>query len=125
MNKEVFYSDLKKINECSFIRYVLGGETTICLHLVAIVKLEEIHTDHIDNINGQLFKLIFHNITNLKIEGKEADNYFLLESKIEKDYIYLKYKGSNYIGSNSTLVISFNYKQFEVIDCGLISGAEA
>ena len=125
MNKENFYSDLKNINECSFIRYILGGETTICLQLVAKVELEEIHLDHIDNINGQLFKIVFHNISNLSIEGSEADNYLLLESKIEKDYIFLKYKGSNYIGKNTILSISFNYKQYEVIDCGLISGAEA
>lgn len=125
MKKEDFYKDISKINSCSFIRYFLGGETTICLHLVALVDLEEIGHDHLDNINGQIFKIIFHNISNLDIKGQEADNYNLLESKYEKDYIYLKYKGNNYIGDNSNLEISFNYKQYEVIDCGLISGADA
>lgn len=125
MNKEDFYNNLKVINDCSFIRYILGGETTICLQVISIVELSEIEHDHIDNINGRLFKIVFHNISNLKISGEEADNYSLLESKIEKDYIYLKYHGNNYIGKNSILEISFNYKQYEVIDCGLISGPDA
>ena len=125
MNKEDFYNDLKVINDCSFIKYILGGETTICLQVISIVELEEIEHDHEDNINGKLFKIVFHNISNLHIEGSEADNYTLLESKIEKDSIYLKYHGSNYIGKNTQLILSFNYKQYEVIDCGLISGPDA
>lgn len=125
MNKEDFYNDLKVINDCSFIKYILGGETTICLQVISIVELEEIEHDHVDNINGKLFKIVFHNISNLKIDGEEADNYTLLESIIETNSIYLKYFGSNYIGKNSQLTISFNYKQYEVIDCGLISGPDA
>ena len=66
--------------------------------------------------------MIFLNILYLE---KESDNYYFVESKIEENNIYWKYKGFSYTSKVSDLIISFNYSSYTINEIKNIEGPDS
>lgn len=131
MNKVDLDQDLSLLKECELVRYSLK-ENNLTLMVVADCE-EDLEHDHsheeeeehdccCEGLNGHLFLLHFHGVTNFKAEGEECDNYVLKEAQIGENVLLLSYDGFNLFEPDSMLRIAFSFAGYEVEDGGKIEG---
>lgn len=82
---------------------------------------EDCHDDH-ENLNGHLYKIVFNNYSNLKVEGDECDLYRYINSIMEENFIQLKFHGINLTEPENNFLIQFSFDKYKIIDCGKIKG---
>lgn len=121
MNEEDLQRDITLLDKFELVRFTLD-KNSLSLLLVADSTKDEQCLDEededddccLEGLNGSLYKITFIDITDVKVIGEEADNYVLLEKRITPSSIYLKYEGRNLIDDDTTLSISFNYREYKV-----------
>ena len=113
--------NLSLIDDCELIR-IKNDKISSSFILTFIMKIDEdeIVENKEDNINGRLIKVCFQNVKDLIVDGEESDNYTLLESKYNKNKIYLYYRGHNFSTNESKLKFSFEFSSYTVENLGLI-----
>lgn len=84
---------------------------------------EEDHDDH-DNLNGHLYKIVFHGVSDFSFTGNECDLYRHTSSKVENNHIHLEYLGTNLIGPEEDVSIDFSFLYYQIVDCGKIHGPD-
>lgn len=118
-------NELEQIKEMDFVRWELNDSSISFL----LIKDEHKHTHEEEeecccHINGHLFKYNFLNISNIKIEGEECDNYKIIDLKCTSDSLSIFMHGYNYIEENSDVSISFNFQKYTIEDLGNIKEAD-
>ncbi len=89
----------------------------------AVEEEEEDHDDH-DNLNGHLYKIVFHGVTGFQCIGEESDLYRHKASKIENNHIHLEYLGTNLSEPEQDIEIDFSFGFYQIVDCGKIHGPD-
>ena len=84
---------------------------------------EEEEDDH-DNLNGHLYKIVFHGVNDFHFEGEEADLYRHKSSRIESNHIHLEYLGTNLSEPEVEIQMDFSFSFYQIVDCGKIHGPE-
>lgn len=119
-------NELEQIKEMDFVRWELNDSSISFL----LIKDEHKHTHEEEeeecccHINGHLFKYHFFNISDIKIEGEECDNYKTIDLKCTSDSLSIFMHGYNYIEENSDVSISFNFQNYTIEDLGDIKEAD-
>ena len=127
MTTDQIENDLSLIKNMEFVRYVLIGEDTLDLQLVAEDGSVDAGGEYDDDeceLNGSLYTIRFHGMRNLQIEGDEADTYKLAGFEQVGLSLVIRYEGMNFFESNTDLSISFGFSSYEVIAHGHIKGAD-
>lgn len=121
MNEEDLQRDITLLDKFELVRFTLDKNSLSLLLVADSVKDEKCLDEEdegddccLEGLNGSLYKITFIDITDVKVIGEEADNYVLLEKRITPSSIYLKYEGRNLIDDDTTLSISFNYREYKV-----------
>lgn len=113
--KNDFLIDIKKDIFSSFSK----KEDTVVLSFLVDYSLDD-KEDDLEYLSTKLIEIAFYKVKNLKIEGKEADNYFYNEGYIDtnKKIVFLKYKTINFIKDESSdfFSFSFEYKEYKKIN---------
>lgn len=113
--KNNFIIDVKKDIFSSFNQ----KEDTIILSFLVDYSLDD-KEDDLEYLSTKLIEVAFYKIKNLKIDGKEADNYFYEEGYIDvnKKIVFLKYKTINFIKDDNCdyFSFSFEYEDYKKID---------
>lgn len=75
------------------------------------------HDDDMEYLSLVLYEYEFKNVKNVKIIGKEADNYIYEKGIIDftNKKVDLTYKGVNYSEEESVYSFSFEYEEFKMI----------
>lgn len=138
------FLSLDDLPSCDFVRYILK-DTELTLFFVKDNQGEEEekkpvdpelgdeptfeedededHDDH-DNLNGHLYKIVFHGVSEFSVKGNEADLYRHKSSLIEKNHIMLEYKGINLNEPETEMKLSFSFALYQIIDLGKIKGPD-
>ena len=137
------FTDLHSLARTDLVRYRQEDDKLILL-LVGDNEEEEAHTrtlkidaeladegfeaddngDADEGLNGHLFEMTFHDVTNLKIVGEEADNYHCKSLTLKDHHIELIYDAINFTGADSEVSFSFDFASFSVRDMGKIDGPD-
>lgn len=105
--KNNFIIDVKKDIFSSFNQ----KEDTIILSFLVDYSLDD-KEDDLEYLSTKLIEIAFYKIKNLKIYGKEADNYFFEDGYIDvnKKIVFLKYKTINFIKDDNCDYFSFSFE---------------
>ena len=106
MTTDQIENDLSLIKNMEFVRYVLIGEDTLDLQLVAEDGSVDAGGEYDDDeceLNGSLYTIRFHGMRNLQIEGDEADTYKLAGFEQVGLSLVIRYEGMNFFESNTDL----------------------
>lgn len=118
---------LEKLKDCDYIRHSVSG-TTLTLAVVGDNEKEpeDPDDDHAcDELNGHRFDILFEGVRNLSVTGEEADTYTTKQVIVSSNALSLTYEGANFMGATSTLILSFHYDFYHVVDKGRIPGPDA
>ncbi len=127
MEANQILNDLSLLRDMDFIRYILNDDSTIDFIVVAEDGSVDVHSEYDDDeceLNGSLFTVRFHGVSDIQINGEEADQYKLVSFENDSHFISVSYDGMNYFEDNTTFSISFRFESYEVISHGHIKGAD-
>ncbi len=128
MEIQQIQNDLSLIRDMDFIRYIPVDGDTVDFQVVGEDGHHDAHSEYDDDgceLNGSLYTIRFHGVSDLVIEGEEADSYKLISFEQDGSSLSVSYDGMNYFEPNTTLSIKFNFVSYEVIPHGHIKGADA
>lgn len=128
MTKEELEKTISAIGKCDFIRYLRNGDDILFYVVGDNEKCgdeEEEDDDCCEGLNGHLFKILFHHVDHVRIQGEEADSYRYLESHFEEKSLRIVLEGSSFLDGKTKLEIEFTFDGYEVLDLGKIEGPDA